>query len=128
MSGYVEAVSQSLKDAIFSLGANFLAQGKYDKALTIFDGLLALDPDYLSASIAVGEVLLINAQYDQALDRFNALIDHGVRDGRIYMGAAKAYSLLGQHDEAKKIVQSILNGDIPATKAEVYAAKMISES
>ncbi len=85
------------------MGVNFFVQGKYGKAEIIFDGLLALNPDHLNASLALGEVLMMGRQFEKALDHFLLQRDQGIYDSRILLGAAKAYYLLGKHDEARKI-------------------------
>ncbi len=50
---------EALYDAIFSVGCNFMQQGKFDKALIIFDGLMALEPSQRKAALAYGETLLL---------------------------------------------------------------------
>lgn len=64
---------EELYDAIFALGTNFLHQGKFDKALIIFDGLLALEPSERRAALAYGETLLVANRAERALNHFFSL-------------------------------------------------------
>ncbi|HXW53536.1 MAG TPA: tetratricopeptide repeat protein [Myxococcota bacterium] len=128
MEAYAGQMSTEILDTIFTLGANFYVQGKYSKAEIIFGGLLALNPDHLNASLALGEVLMMDGQLEKALDHFLTQRDQGIYDGRILLGAAKAYYLLGKYDEAKSMVKPIIEGDIVATKSVAFMAKLMSKN
>lgn len=114
-----------LMDAIFALGANFFVQGKYEKAQIIFDGLMALDPEHSTPAIAYGESLLMGGQIDRALDHFLMLSKKFDLDPRALLGAAKACILLGKNDEARKLLEPIVENEIPAPSQIALEAKSI---
>jgi tetratricopeptide (TPR) repeat protein len=96
-----------LYDALLAVGNNFLQQGKFDKALVIFDGLIALEPNNRSASISYGEALLMANRVDKALSHLLLLTHQFDRDGRALILTAKACILLDKHDEARKFLTRV---------------------
>jgi tetratricopeptide (TPR) repeat protein len=115
----------SLYDSIFALGRNFLSQGQYDKALIIFDGLVALFPKKLPACLAYGEALLMSGQFNEALQYFLCLHDQFIKTGHMLLGAARAYVMLGRYTDAKRMVMPIIEGEVLASSVELAIAKSI---
>lgn len=116
---------EELYDAIFALGTNFLHQGKFDKALIIFDGLLALEPSERRAALAYGETLLVANRAERALNHFFSLSQQFDVDGRTLILTAKACVLLDKPDEAKKFLSMITNQEIVASNQDAEAAQAI---
>ncbi len=106
-------------ETIFALGENFLSQGKYEKALTIFDGLIALDPCQKKAAIAYGQTLLLSGKAERALSHFYDLSKQFGMDGATLLLTAKACILLDRNEEAKKILQMISEREIQASQKEI---------
>lgn len=112
----------SLYDAIFALGINFLHQGQFEKALIIFDGLIALEPNEPKAAIAYGEALLLANRAQIALNHFFSLSKQFDLDSRTLLLTAKACVLLDRPDEARTLLSMITTQEIGATSDEMKAA------
>jgi tetratricopeptide (TPR) repeat protein len=123
-----KTLNESLSQAVYTLGVNFFMQGKYHKALIIFDGLMALDPENHAAAIAYGETLLRDGQTEKALDHFLMINKKFDLDSRGLLGAAKACILLGKYEEAQKLVLPILGGELLAHKQAILSAKSIASA
>ena len=108
----------SLYDSIAALGANFLSQGQYEKALIIFDGLIVLFPHELSAQLGYGEALLMTKQYSQAVDHFRSLQHQFGAQVPMLLGAAKALVMSGNLYEAKQVISPIIDGEITSSPIE----------
>lgn len=113
-------------EAIFALGTNFFVQGKYDKAQTIFLGLMALDPEQKEPAIAYGETLMMSGQLEKALRHFLKLHATWKDDSRIVFGAAKANILLGNTDEAKELLLILTNNETSKDNTSVLAKSLSS--
>ncbi len=113
---------EALYDAIFSVGCNFMQQGKFDKALIIFDGLMALEPSERKAALAYGETLLLANRAEKALNHFFALSKQFDVDGRTLILTAKACVLLDKPDEAKSLLRMVTTKEINADPHEIRAA------
>lgn len=114
--------------AIFSLGENFLSQGKYDKAQIIFDGLMALEPDQLAPALAFGEALLKCGEPERALDHLLTLVQKFSHDARLLVLTAKACILLGKNEEAKEFLQPLLETNVAKEHAEARAMMRLLET
>lgn len=114
-----------LYDSIFSVGRNFLSSGNYEKALIIFDGLVALFPKEISCVAAYGEVLLITGQAQKSLDFFLQVDDSLQDKAPIVLGLARALVLLKEYDQAKSLSGRILDGTFEASSLEIALAKSI---
>lgn len=112
-----------LYEAIFSLGNNFLHQGKFDKALIIFDGLIALEPNERKAAIAYGEALLLANRAEKALSYFFSLSKQFDVDGRTLILTAKACILLDRPEEAKKLLTMVSTNEIDADWQDISIAR-----
>lgn len=117
------AVNTSIYDAIYAIGANFLHQGKYDKALIIFDGLMALEPGELKPAIAYGDALLLAGRAEMALSHFYELAKQFDLDGHAVLLTAKACVLLDKSDDAKKLLEMITKHEISATPENLHCAE-----
>lgn len=101
--------------AIFAMGENFYTQGQYKKAQIIFHGLMALDPQSSSATIAYGEALLMDGLYSKALSHFLRASKRFPQSHRILLGGAKACLLLERPSQAKDWLNPILQGSVKVT-------------
>lgn len=101
--------------AIFALGENFYTQGYYKKAQVIFHGLMAIDSDNHSASVAYGESLLMDGQSHKALAHFTKASQHFPTSYRVALGGAKTCILLERMSEARDFLSPIVAGKLKVT-------------
>ena len=125
MPPHLKQDTESIFEAIFALGANFLQQGKYEKALIIFDGLMALYPDHPRAAIAYGETLLMDGQTDIALEHFLAITKKFSLEAQVLLGAARSFMLLQKKEEAKRLLLPIIEGHVLSSSENYGLAKSI---
>lgn len=118
---------EALLQAIFSLGVNFLAQGKYEKAAVIFDGLMAINAANRNYAFAYGETLLMMGQNAKAFDHFTTTIKQYGYDEASCLGAAKAAILLGRYDQAKEFLQQLSDGEVDSCAQVKRLAKSMQE-
>jgi tetratricopeptide (TPR) repeat protein len=121
-----EIADEKYCEAIFSLGNIFFSQGKYDKALIIFDGLMALNPQHKKAAILYGETLLKYGQIDKAHAHFLLLVKKFDRDCQARLCLARTCILLNKYDDAKIFLYPILTKKLVAKTHIMMAAKLIA--
>lgn len=114
---------KELFNAIFSLGFNFFAQGKYANAKIIFDGLMVLIPNDPAPFLAYGEALLFEEKTELALLHFLRTKEKFASDSRVLIGASKAYILLGKYDDARELLTTILASDIKRSSGDIFTAQ-----
>lgn len=89
-----------------------LQQRKPGRAQTHFRQALALDPHHLSAAIGLARLLLQAGKPQQALEVLLALPTPDNRyEGHINYLQAQAQRLLGRHDEARRLLERIPEGN-----------------
>jgi tetratricopeptide (TPR) repeat protein len=93
---------------IYFLGVNFLLQGKYEKALIVFHGLMALDQKNYKAIFAYGETLILLNRLEEALDHFLRQAPMFELEKGMVIGAARAFVLLGKLKEATKLLEPLV--------------------
>lgn len=79
-----------------SMGAMFYEQGQFDKAQTIFEGMLGLEPDNDAVLSALGAVLTQRRNDEQALVYLNRAIE--LNDSEISSHVCRAEVRLRQHE------------------------------
>lgn len=57
------------------VGAMYYQQGNYDKARTIFEGLVELDPQSAEAHSALGALLTLQQEDDRAVDHLQQAVE-----------------------------------------------------
>lgn len=115
----------NLANAIFSMGSNFLQQGKFEKALIIFDGLMALFPDNAQPALAYGETLLRAGKQEEASMHFSAFFDQFDIDSKSIILAAKARLLIGEHDQARNLLLLIIGGQVQASQEDLDLVNLL---
>lgn len=120
-----QVISPDIIDAIYNLGRNFLAQGQYEKALIIFEGLEALFPDDAQCSCMYGEALLLHGSYDQALVYLLRKKKQFPDNSAILLTTARVYMMRHDHQKANATIMPIIQGDTEATPLEQALAKSI---
>jgi hypothetical protein len=112
---------------IYFLGVNFLVQGKYEKALIIFQGLMALDHKSYKASLAYGETLILLNRVEEALDHFLHQAKTFATERGMLLSAARASVLLGKFKEAAKLIEPLME-PLGVSNNLYEIAKLISDN
>lgn len=104
LEGLYKSHSQSL--GVKSSYANLLAyQGQYDKATTIYNAILATDPENRDALKGKGLALLWGGQKFKALDVLNKLHQQYPQDTDVTLSLAEAQKSIGRYDKAFGLIK-----------------------
>ena len=132
----------NLSDDVLLAWANqgyfFYNQGKYTEAATIFEGLVALNPNVAYYHTALGSILEAQEKYDEALEEFNtalktdakdicAMVNRGeirLRKGQV-LEAAEDFRTAITHDEEKMTAQKA-KGEKPTPDPAAQRARALS--
>lgn len=101
LRGYREEELQAFAE----IGYAYFAQGKYDQAAILFDGLCAIDPRNNYPRKALGAVALAQAQHQAALSHFDEAVRLDGDDAEAYLGRAEANLGLGKRKDAEADLQ-----------------------
>jgi len=82
------------------IGAMYYNQGDLEKARTIFEGLVALDPDSSDAHAALGALLTRTLQDAAALAHLNRALELNDKEIAAYVNRAEVFLRLKQGEEA----------------------------
>lgn len=73
------------------IGAMYYRQGVVDKARTIFEGLVEIDPHSAAARSALGAVLTHTERFDEALEHLDRAVELDPRQIAPYVNRAEVY-------------------------------------
>ncbi len=80
---------------------------KYTKALSLFNEVLAEEPDNKDALVGRGYNYLIDGQRFTGLDQFESLKTQFPDDVEVTMGLAEAYRSIGRYDKALRLIRDV---------------------
>ncbi|HYN86270.1 MAG TPA: tetratricopeptide repeat protein [Pyrinomonadaceae bacterium] len=86
--------------AMGRMGAMYYQQGLLDKARTIFEGLVEIDPDSAAAHSALGALHTRTEQFDAALRHLNRAVELAPEQIAPYVNRAEIFIKQGQAEEA----------------------------
>lgn len=86
--------------AMGEMGAMYYRQGNLDKARTIFEGLVELDPANAAAHSALGALLTRTEEYDEALRHLDRAVELDAEEIAPYVNRAEIFVKRGQAGEA----------------------------
>jgi tetratricopeptide (TPR) repeat protein len=87
--------------AIAEIGFAYFAQGKYEQAGIVFDGLCALEPKAAYHRKALGAIALAQGRYQPALGHYDDAVRLDGADAEAFLGRAEAYLGLGRPRDAE---------------------------
>jgi tetratricopeptide (TPR) repeat protein len=82
------------------MGAMYYRQGNLEKARTIFEGLIDLDPDSAAAHAALGALLTRTEQFAEALEHLNRAVELDPDEIAPYVNRAEILIRQGRAEEA----------------------------
>ncbi len=95
----------------YRLGNKYLEDGKYEKALQIFDELLAEHTEYKEAHLARALTLLQMERFDEARESFDRAIEFDDRFANAYANRGILNDRVGQHEAALRDYRKALELD-----------------
>lgn len=93
------------------IGAIFYEQGNFEKALTIFEGLVELDPQNAAARAALGGVLTQLQRDDQALVHLNRAVELNGQEIGPYVNRAEIFIRKQRLEEAVENLKQAIDLD-----------------
>jgi predicted Zn-dependent protease len=97
------------RDALALLGGFFLQQGQAERALTVFAGLEALEPDVMSHARLVAVAALAAGRPERALIALDRIALGGQIDAVFHLARADALSAVGRATEASAAMRAWLS-------------------
>lgn len=82
------------------IGAMYYNQGDLEKARTIFEGLVAMDPTSSAAHASLGALLTRNQEDDRALEHLNQAIKLNPQETAAYVSRAEVLLRMKKGEEA----------------------------
>lgn len=86
--------------AMGDMGAMYYQQGILDKAQTIFEGLVEIDPNSAAAHSALGALLTRTERFDEALPHLNRAVELDPAQIAPYVNRAEIFIREGRAEEA----------------------------
>ncbi len=114
----IEAMKPEGADAAFLLnlkGAAFTKKKDYAEAEKAFNQAIALSPGLFAAHFNLGEIQFLQGHYDQALKKFQAMLDADPRNELLQFKVFLSQLNLGDESAAKRTLSRIkYPGETPA--------------
>lgn len=82
------------------MGAMYYRQGNLEKARTIFEGLVELDPESAAARAALGALLTRTEQFEQALEHLDRAVELDPEEIAPYVNRAEIFIRQGRAEAA----------------------------
>jgi tetratricopeptide (TPR) repeat protein len=101
------ATALDTPEGAYDAGAAYLRINHLEKALAMFDRVLAVEPDHADALNAKGVVLTHQGQYDQALEHYRRALNLEDNNG-VRMNIALTYYLKGERETADRLFQEVV--------------------
>lgn len=100
---YVKSVDLNKKDYDSYYKISFLLNelGKQDDAITMLNNLLNTKPDYVDASILLGDILCSRELYKEALNVYTTGLRHSPNNFDLYYSMGIVYTMLNDFENAK---------------------------
>ena len=98
----------------------YLAQGNVEKGLASAQQAGQIDQTLLSAYYVLGQALVANAQYSDAIKSLNTYITYGTQDGSAYALLGQAYEETGAYQDAVTASTQALALDPSQRRAYLY--------
>ncbi|MCH5213716.1 MAG: tetratricopeptide repeat protein [Muribaculaceae bacterium] len=107
---YTPAKESDYRMAEYSLKADILSSMKeYDKAVAALEAALKINPSSQPELYKAGNLYLLANKPKEALEIFKRLQRENSRSQEAFYGMAKANVMLGNNDEASKLIEEIEN-------------------
>lgn len=106
------------------LGRVLIKLGRYEEARDEETIALTIDPDYVDALIALGELDALRGRYREAIRRFDSAIELDPNRSEAHLNEAKALEALGRTDDALAAYFRVLELDPASSAAALRVASI----
>lgn len=103
----------------YNSGVSALRAGDYERAVRRFEQALAIQPDLKEAHAAIGQIAVQRADFTQALEHGQKLLELEPGNARALLIVYDAHRGLGQEEQAQQVFQQLQSAD-PATVVEAF--------
>ena len=125
-------ITQQEFEAMGQIGAMYYEQGSLEKARTIFEGLVELDPQSSAAHAALGALLTRTEQFSEALVHLNRAVELDPQEIAPYVNRAEIYIRQQKAEESvadlRKAISLDPNESSPAANRARAMALGIAEA
>jgi len=107
---FAEVLTISMEEmySVAQIGYGYLENGKLDDALTIFEGLMALNPYDPYFRTILGSIYLKKGNLDQAIAEYSFALESCKDDAETMANRGEAYFLAGEYQKALHDFESAL--------------------
>ncbi|MDH3493249.1 MAG: tetratricopeptide repeat protein [Acidobacteriota bacterium] len=119
------AISQEEFTEMGRVGAMFFEQGNLHKARTIFEGLVEMDPGSAEAHSALGAILTLNQQDQEAIVHLERAIEIDREEIAPYVNIAEIFVRQRRLEEAVAYLEKAIELDPEQTDPAANRARMI---
>lgn len=96
-------------NAMYLLGLHYQEQEKYDKAVSSYQNIIAVNPDYPHSYYNIGYIALVYQEnYDKAIEYMNKAIEVQPAFYRAYYNLGYAHELKGDYQKAREAYKKSL--------------------
>lgn len=96
-------------NAMYLLGLHYQDQEKFDKAVSSYQNIISVNPDYPHAYYNIGYIALVYQEdYDKAIEYMNKAIEVQPAFYRAYYNLGYAYELQGDYQKAREAYKKSL--------------------
>ncbi|MFW5975055.1 MAG: tetratricopeptide repeat protein, partial [Bacteroidota bacterium] len=96
-------------NAMYLLGLHYQEQERYDKAVSAYQNIISVNPDYPHSYYNIGYIALVyQDDYDKAIEYMQKAIDAQPAFYRAYYNLGYAYELKGNYQKAREAYKKAL--------------------
>lgn len=93
--------------SIYELGRTYFEMGFFAPAERLFNGIIALNPQFVPARLALGMVKLENGLFEESSTHFRAVLDVGGFDIQAKLGLCAAFVASNELPRAQSILAEL---------------------
>jgi tetratricopeptide (TPR) repeat protein len=97
-SGYYSSLADQQERFLKPLADCYLALGKVEEALKLYERLIRVDPPYRAAYFKAAQILQERGEYDQAVELMDKLIAFNGKEKQAYIQKARILGIAGKYD------------------------------
>lgn len=109
-------------EVLFTLAKLKHAEGDYPAALHRVKEFLAKEPEHLEGRLLLGELLLRQPSFQEAVDLFREMAVSSAAEFRVYIGLGRALQRAGRQEEARQAFNRGMELAPASSEARYYAA------
>jgi Tfp pilus assembly protein PilF len=109
-------------EKMYQLGRSYQDEAQFPEAITAYENILAIDPNYAEAHNGLGVIYSIQGKFEPALQHLQKAVALAPLASHLHNNLGYTYLLLGQEPEAIKAFEQALRLDPENFKARANLA------